>query len=72
MNWKAQQANLTVPHVQVSVKQIPYPSYRIDRFLNWNAAILPLLLIMAFIYSAGMFTKVNFMYHIHLYIHVPF
>ena len=48
------------------MKQIPYPSYRIDAFLNWNAAILPLLLIMAFIYSAGMFTKVRTYIHMFL------
>lgn len=60
VDWKTTQANLTRPTVQVSVKQIPHPSYRIDAFLTWNSAILPLLLIMAFIYSAGMFTKVHF------------
>lgn len=67
VEWKTQPANLTVPQVQISVKPIPYPSYRIDRFLNWNAAILPLLLIMAFIYSAGMFTKVC-----SVYLYIPF
>ena len=65
MGWKTNQANISTPHVHVSVKQIPYPSYRIDAFLNWNSAILPLLLTMAFIYSAGMFTKVHV--HVHVY-----
>ena len=59
VDWKTQRANISTPRVHVSVKQIPYPSYRIDAFLNWNSAILPLLLVMAFIYSAGMFTKVQ-------------
>ena len=59
VDWKTQQANISTSQVHVSVKQIPYPSYRIDAFLNWNSAILPLLLVMAFIYSAGMFTKVQ-------------
>ena len=58
VDWSTEKANISSPPVQVSVKQIPYPSYHIDTFLNWNAAILPLLLIMAFIYTAGMFTKV--------------
>ncbi|CAI8057993.1 ATP-binding cassette sub-family A member 3 [Geodia barretti] len=57
VDWSTEKANISSPPVQVSVKQIPYPSYHIDTFLNWNAAILPLLLIMAFIYTAGMFTK---------------
>lgn len=70
VDWRTQKANLSSPPVHVSVKQIPYPSYRIDSFLNWNAAILPLLLIMAFIYSAGMFTKVH-MYFICTYVHSP-
>ena len=70
VDWRTQKANLSSPPVHVSVKQIPYPSYRIDSFLNWNAAILPLLLIMAFIYSAGMFTKVH-MYFIYTYVHSP-
>ena len=59
VDWKAQQENITVQRVHVSVKQIPHPPYRIDEFLDWNAAILPLLLVMTFIYSAGMFTKVQ-------------
>ena len=62
MDWKTQQANISTPRVHVSVKQIPYPSYRIDDFLNWNSVILPLLLTMAFIYSAGMFIKVHMRY----------
>ena len=67
IDWKT--ANITTtPHVHVAMKQIPYPSYRIDAFLNWNAAILPLLLIMAFIYSAGMFTKVRIYWYTHTYI----
>ena len=44
--------------ITVSMRQLPYPEYRVDFFLITTAAILPFLLILAYIYSAGVFTKV--------------
>ena len=42
-----------------SMQQFPYPEYSIDYFLSSIVNFLPLLLVMAFIYSAGSFTKVS-------------
>ena len=44
--------------ISVSMRQLPYPQYIIDVFLTIIATILPLFVILAYIYSAGVFTKV--------------
>ena len=44
-------------NISVSMKQLPYPEYRVDLFLTVAGITLPLLLILAYIYSAGVFTK---------------
>ena len=43
--------------ISVSMRQLPYPEYRVDLFLTVAGITLPLLLILAYIYSAGVFTK---------------
>ena len=72
VKWKANQTGGCSEDLEIAVKEMPYPSYRIDNFLEWNSAILPLLLIMAFIYSAGMFTKVRLCgtcMYMYMYVH---
>ena len=44
--------------ITVSMKQMPFPKYTLNTFLVVTAALLPFLLILAYIYSAGVFTKV--------------
>ena len=44
--------------ITVSMRQLPYPEYRVDSFIIGVSFFLPLLLILAYIYSAGVFTKV--------------
>jgi len=44
--------------ITVSMRQLPYPEYRVDNFLSVVSFFLPILLILAYIYSAGVFTKV--------------
>jgi ATP-binding cassette subfamily A (ABC1) protein 3 len=53
IEWKTQQ---TVD-VDVNVQQFPYPEYREDTFLQIIEFILPLFVILSFIYSAGVFVK---------------
>ncbi|XP_019855200.1 PREDICTED: ATP-binding cassette sub-family A member 3-like [Amphimedon queenslandica] len=43
--------------VNVQVRQFPYPPYRRDIFLTIVDFILPLFVILSFIYSAGVFVK---------------
>ena len=45
--------------ITVSMRQLPYPQYTVDFFLITAVSILPFLIVLAFIYSAGTFTKVN-------------
>ena len=45
-------------NITVSMKQLPYPDYNLDFFLITASSVLPFLIIVAFIYSAGIFTKV--------------
>ncbi len=42
----------------INSQQLPYPPYTVDIFLSTIGSILPLLLIMAFLYSAGTTVKV--------------
>ena len=42
-----------------SLQQFPYPPYTRDTFLQSMGSFLPLLLVMAFLYSAGIFVKVR-------------
>ena len=44
--------------ISVSMRQMPYPPYTVDLFLITAVSILPFLIVLAFIYSAGTFTKV--------------
>ena len=44
--------------ITVSMRQLPYPEYTIDIFLSIIVTILPLFVVLAYIYSAGIFTKV--------------
>lgn len=39
-------------------QQFPYPPYCVDYFLQAVGAFLPLLLVTAFLFSAGIFVKV--------------
>jgi ATP-binding cassette subfamily A (ABC1) protein 3 len=48
---------LLEPSISVSMKQLPYPQYTVDFFLLTAVSILPFLIVLAFIYSAGTFTK---------------
>ena len=48
------------PEISVSMRQLPYPQYTIDVFLSIIVTILPFFVILAYIYSAGIFTKVLF------------
>ena len=45
-------------NISVSMRQLPYPQYTVDFFLLTAVSILPFLIVLAFIYSAGTFTKV--------------
>jgi ATP-binding cassette subfamily A (ABC1) protein 3 len=45
------------PEISVSMRQLPYPQYTIDIFLSIIVTILPFFVILAYIYSAGIFTK---------------
>lgn len=54
IQWKA--PDLVEP-IAVSVRQFPYPSYRVDLFLDNVSGFLPILLVMAFLYSAGIIVK---------------
>ena len=45
-------------NISVSMRQLPYPEYTVDFFLITSVSILPFLIVLAFIYSAGTFTKV--------------
>ncbi|CAI7992152.1 ATP-binding cassette sub-family A member 2 [Geodia barretti] len=45
------------PEISVSMRQLPYPQYTIDVFLSIIVTILPFFVILAYIYSAGIFTK---------------
>ena len=40
------------------LQQFPYSPYRVDLFLDNVSGFLPILLVMAFIYSAGIIVKV--------------
>lgn len=40
-------------------QQFPYPSYKTDIFLQTIGNFLPLLLVMAFLFSAGVLVKVK-------------
>ena len=46
--------------ISVSMRQMPYPKYTWDTFLIVVVAILPFFVVLAYIYSAGIFTKVEF------------
>ena len=43
----------------VYIQQLPQPPYSQDLFLNTISFILPFLLVLAFLYSAGVFVKVT-------------
>ena len=45
-------------NISVSMRQLPYPKYTENIFLSIVGTILPLFVILAYIYSAGVFTKV--------------
>jgi ATP-binding cassette subfamily A (ABC1) protein 3 len=44
-------------NISVSMRQLPYPKYTENIFLSIVGTILPLFVILAYIYSAGVFTK---------------
>ena len=41
------------------LQQLPYPKYVRDVFLTFAISLLPLLLVMSYLYSAGSFIKVT-------------
>ena len=51
-------------NITVSMKQLPYPHYTLDIFLITASSTLSLLIVLAFIYSAGTFTKVLYVVHV--------
>ena len=57
LKWKAMVANSTYHFVKVSVRQFPYPEHSIDPFLSYVDIILPLLFVLAFLYTAGIIVK---------------
>ena len=46
------------PDVSVSMRQMPDPEYTVDNFLILLVNLLPVFVILGYIYSAGVFTKV--------------
>lgn len=46
------------PDVTVSMRQMPDPEYTVDNFLILLVNLLPVFVILGYIYSAGVFTKV--------------
>ena len=40
------------------LQQFPFPAYQVDFFLETVGGFLPILLVMAFLYSAGIIVKV--------------
>ena len=61
-------------NISVSMRQLPYPHYTLDIFLITASSTLPFLIVLAFIYSAGTFTKVHVYIFLHLqkciYVHI--
>ena len=53
------------PDVSVSMRQLPNPEYTVDTFLIILLNILPLFVVLGYIYSVGVFTKV----HVYIYTH---
>ena len=47
------------PCVSLFLQQLPYPKYVRDVFLSSAIGLLPLLLVMSYLYSAGIFIKVR-------------
>ena len=52
-------ANRTLEPMQVSVRQLPYPNYRSDPLLVESGTLLPIIIVVSLIFSAGIFTKVS-------------
>ena len=59
IEWKSGQELIDL---QVSVRQLPYPEFRSNEFLVAAAGLLPFVLVLSLIYSAGIFTKVQCVY----------
>ena len=57
IEWSAKKANLPYQSIKVSVRQLPYPEYSINEFLSSVNIILPLLFVLAFLYTAGIVVK---------------
>lgn len=53
------QLSIKFHHCSLVHQQFPYPPYRVDYFLQAVGAFLPLLLVIAFLFSAGIFVKVK-------------
>ena len=47
------------PDISVSMRQMPNAEYTVDTFLILLVNILPIFIVLAYIYSAGVFTKVH-------------
>ena len=47
------------PNISVSMRQMPSPEYTVDTFLIILVNILPVCVVLGYIYSAGVFTKVH-------------
>lgn len=56
------------PEISVSMRQMPNPAYTVDTFLIILINLLPVFVVLGYIYSAGVFTKVRVICII-LYIH---
>ena len=62
IEWKAGEPLMDI---QVSVRQLPYPEYSQNEFLEQlfeTPDILPFVVIFSLIYSVGIFTKVHLKY----------
>ncbi len=57
IEWYAGTINRPYHHVNVSVRQLPYPEYTINEFLSSVNIILPLIFVLAFLYTAGIIVK---------------
>ena len=60
IEWKAGEPLMDI---QVSVRQLPYPEYSSNGFLIAASGLLPFVLVLSLIYSAGIFTKVHILAH---------
>jgi len=57
LKWEALKANVSYQNIKINVRQLPYPEYSVDKFLVYIDIVLPLLLVLTFLYTAGTFVR---------------